>query len=115
MDGSRIILAAHRGDRKNCPENTMPAFESALRLGVDMIETDVRMTKDGHLILIHDLEVKRTTGACGKVNEMTLAELRRLDAGSWFSSEFSDTVIPTVAEFIELIKDADVMINWVLN
>ena len=54
MDGSRIILAAHRGDRKCFPENTMPAFESALRFGVDMIETDVHMTRDGHLVLIHD-------------------------------------------------------------
>ena len=115
MDGKRIILAAHRGDRKNCPENTLPAFEAAIKQRVDMIETDVRMTKDGHLVLIHDWELKRTTDGCGLVSEMTLAELRTLDAGAWFSPSFSGTVIPTVSEFIDLIKDTNVMINWELK
>ena len=54
MNASRIILAAHRGDRKKHHENTMPAFEAALRFGADMIETDVHMTSDGHLVLIHE-------------------------------------------------------------
>ena len=52
MDGKRVILAAHRGDKKRYPENTLPAFEAALRFGVDMIETDVHMTLDGELIII---------------------------------------------------------------
>ena len=54
MDGNKVILAAHRGDKKKCPENTMPAFENALRFGVDMIETDVHMTSDSASVLIHD-------------------------------------------------------------
>ena len=62
MNGSRIILAAHRGDRFNYPENTMPAFESAVNASVDMIETDVRMSKDGELVLMHDRSALRTTG-----------------------------------------------------
>ena len=72
MDGSRIILAAHRGDKKKYPENTMPAFESALRLGVDMIETDVHMTSDGHLVLIHDRNLSRTAGFNGFTDQTTL-------------------------------------------
>ena len=54
MNGKRVILAAHRGDRVKCPENTMPAFESSVNFGVDMIETDVRMSLDGELVIIHD-------------------------------------------------------------
>ena len=115
MNGSRVILAAHRGDRKNCPENTMPAFESALHFGVDMIETDVRMTKDGALVLTHDLSLKRITGVCGQTNEWTLDEIRTLDAGAYFSPEFQNTPIPTVEELIALIKDSDMLVNWELK
>ena len=83
MDGSRIHLGAHRGDRANFPENTMPAFISTCEMGCDAIETDVRMTKDGHLVLIHDRDVERTTNGKGFVDEMTLEEIRALDAGAW--------------------------------
>ena len=115
MDGSRIILAAHRGDNKKYPENTMPAFESALRLGVDMIETDVHMTSDGHLILIHDRNLLRTTGVNGFTDQTTLADIRKLDAGSWFSSDFVNTPIPTVEELIMLIKNSNMLVNWELK
>ena len=70
MDGTRIILAAHRGDKKRYPENTLPAFEAALRFGVDMIETDVHMTRDGHLIIMHDRNLKRTAGYDGFTYEI---------------------------------------------
>ena len=79
MNGSRIILAAHRGDRFNYPENTMPAFESAVSLGVDMIETDVRMSKDGELVLMHDRSTLRTTGVDKNIDEMLLSEIKKLD------------------------------------
>ena len=115
MDGDRIILAAHRGDRKTCPENTMPAFEAAIRLGVDMIETDVHMTKDGNLIIMHDLSLKRTTGADALTNQVDMEYIRSLDAGSWFSPDFKSTPIPTVEEFIDLIKNSDILINWELK
>ena len=84
MNYQGIILAAHRGDRKTCPENTMPAFEAALNAGMDMIETDIRMTKDGELVVFHDEEVSRTTGAKGWVKDMTLAEMRELDPSNGF-------------------------------
>ena len=111
----QIILAAHRGDRKCCPENTMSAFESALRLGADMIETDVHMTSDGELILIHDHSLARTAGFDGITHKMTLQEIKALDAGSWFSEKFAGERIPTVEEFIDLIKDSDMLVNWELK
>lgn len=115
MDSKRIILAAHRGDRKYCPENTIPAFEAAIKLGCDMIETDIHLTADGHLIVMHDRSAKRTTGGDRNVDEMTLAEVRELDAGALFSPEFTGTRVPTVAEFIDLIRDTDIMVNWELK
>ena len=115
MDGKRIILAAHRGDRKCAPENTMPAFEKSLAFGADMIETDVRMTKDGELILIHDRSTLRTTGYEGFTNEMTLEEIKALDAGGWFSEDYKGTQVPTVKEFIALIQDSDMLVNWELK
>ena len=111
MDGSRIILAAHRGDQSGFPENTMPAFESAVKSGVDMIETDVRMTKDGELVLVHDRSALRTTGVDKNIDEMTLLEVKKLDAGCNFIHPVR-TEIPTVSEFLELIKDTDIMVNW---
>ena len=115
MDGSRILLAAHRGDRKKCPENTMPAFENAMRFGVDMIETDIHMTSDGTLIIMHDLALKRTTGADGFTNLVNMEYIRSLDAGVFFSSDFKNTHVPTVEEFIDLIKDSDMLVNWELK
>ena len=115
MDGSRIILAAHRGDKKRYPENTMPAFESAMRLGVDMIETDIHMTKDGHLVLIHDRNLMRTTGVNGLTDQTSLEDIQKLDAGSWFSPNFMNTKVPTVEEFISLIKNSDMLVNWELK
>ena len=91
MNGSRILLGGHRGDRKHFPENTMPAMRAAVEMGCDAIETDVRRTKDGHLVLIHDRDVARTTNGHGNVDEMTLTELRALDAGSWKDPAFAGT------------------------
>ena len=113
--GGKIILAAHRGDKKRYPENTMPAFEAAVGKGVDMIETDIRMTRDGELIIIHDASTLRTTGADVNVNTATYKELRALDAGSVFSPEFTDTRIPAIGELIDLIKDTNMLINWELK
>lgn len=111
MNGSRMILAAHRGDKFRYPENTMPAFAAAVRLGVDMIETDVRMSKDGELVLIHDRSALRTTGIDKNIDEMTLSEIKELDAGCTFKDP-TQTDIPTVREFLAFIKDTDVLVNW---
>ena len=115
MDGSRILLGGHRGDRKNFPENTMPAFQAIIDMGADAIETDVRMTKDGHLVLIHDRDVVRTTNGQGFVDQMTLEEIKALDAGFWKGDEFKGVQIPTVEEFLELIAPTNIIINWELK
>lgn len=109
MYTGKVILAAHRGDRKTCPENTMPAFEKALAFGVDMIETDIHMTKDGELIIMHDCNTKRTTWHDGLIDQMTFGEIKALDAGGWFSGEFKNTSVPSVQEFIERIKDTQIL------
>ena len=115
MIGDKIILAAHRGDRKRAPENTLPAFEKAIAFGADMIETDVHMTRDGELIILHDRNTVRTTGHDGLTDQMTLAEIRALDAGGWFSPEYTNTPVPTVEEFMDLIQDTTILINWELK
>lgn len=115
MDGSKVILAGHRGDRVHFPENTMPAMRAAVELGCDMIETDIHMTKDGHLILMHDRDVSRTTDGSGFIDEMTLEQIRNLDAGSWKDPGFAGTKVPTVEEFIEYISGTDLMVDWELK
>ena len=83
-----IYVAAHRGWSTAYPENTMEAFRAAAEIGVDQIETDVRVTKDGELVLIHDATVDRTTNGTGRVIDMTLAELKTLDAGIHKGEQF---------------------------
>lgn len=100
-----IYVAAHRGWSQKYPENTMLSFRKALELGVDQLETDVRITRDNQLVLIHDAVVDRTTNGTGKVADMTLAQLRELDAGSWKDPAFAGEKIPTFIELMELVKD----------
>ena len=102
---NNIYVAAHRGWSAKYPENTMEAFRAAAELGVDQIETDLRVTKDGELVLIHDETVDRTTDGTGLVREKTLAELKRLDAGIWKGEEFRGARIPTFLAFMEYVKE----------
>ncbi len=94
---------AHRGDVMAAPENTVPAFVSAVKKGAAMIEFDVQKTKDGHLVIMHDPTVDRTTNGTGKVAELTFDEVRALDAGSWFGPEFAGTPVPTFEEALDTI------------
>lgn len=98
-------VAAHRGFSEKYPENTMAAFRAAIEAGVDEIETDVRVTADGELVLIHDEMADRTTDGTGKICEMTLEELKKLDAGVKKGAEFAGERIPTLRELMELVKD----------
>ncbi len=100
-----IKVVGHRGNVKHTPENTIPAFVKAIELGVDLIEMDVRQTKDGELVILHDITVNRTTDGHGNVFDMTLSEIKKLDAGSWFGDEFKGTRIPTLKEALDTIKD----------
>jgi glycerophosphoryl diester phosphodiesterase len=106
-----VIVLAHRGYSAKAPENTMAAFELALAVGADGIELDVHMTRDGEIVVIHDDTLDRTTNGKGPVSDQTMAELRELDAGSWFSPEFAGERIPTLKRVLELIKDKDVLLN----
>lgn len=92
------LIIAHRGASGYAPENTMAAFELAERLGADFIELDIRMSKDGELVVIHDKTVDRTTNKAGSVHNYTLRELQGMDAGSFFSAKYSDETIVTLEE-----------------
>ncbi len=103
-------LCAHRGASSTHPENTLPAFAEALRLGAHMIEFDVQLTRDGALVLMHDPTVDRTTNGKGKVSDLTLAELRSLDAGTRMNERFAGTRIPTFEETLAMMP-RDVWLN----
>ncbi len=102
-----LTLIAHRGYSSEFPENTMPAFEGALDIGVDYIETDVQMTKDGRLVLFHDDDLARITGVEGAVSDYTYEELSAMDAGSWFDSAHEGVRIPTLEELLLVLRDSD--------
>jgi len=105
-------IIGHKGAAGYAPENTLSSLQVALDMGVDMIEIDVHMTKDGEVVVFHDEEVSRTTNGKGKIHEMTLAEVKELDAGSWFSPDFAGEKIPTLREAIELVHGkADILID----
>lgn len=108
-------IIAHRGASRYAPENTMPAFARAVQMGADGIETDVHLSKDGIPVLIHDESLNRTTSGKGLVKEYTVHELKKLDAGSWFSSHFKHTPIITLEEFLRWVKPYPVLINLELK
>jgi len=101
-----MITIAHRGASSVAPENTLAAFKEAVGKGADMIELDVRLSSDGAVVVFHDLELTRTTDGSGPVEDLTLAELKRLDAGSWFSERFRGERIPTLEEAIQAISSS---------
>ncbi|MBI3297983.1 MAG: glycerophosphodiester phosphodiesterase [Elusimicrobia bacterium] len=94
-------LIAHRGASGTHPENTMAAFRAAWDAGVRAIEFDVQRAKDGALVVVHDNELKRTSGDSRAVRELTLAELQGLDAGGWFDARFRGERIPTLEELAD--------------
>src|SRR2546426_8463503 len=104
-----VLVIAHRGASGHAPENTLAAFWKAVLLGATFIETDLQLSRDARFVAIHDATVNRTTNGQGVVHEMTLAELRLLDAGSWFGSEFTGERIPTLEEILEFSKKNDVV------
>jgi glycerophosphoryl diester phosphodiesterase len=99
----RPILLAHRGDLAHAPENTLPSFSQAIQKGADGVELDAKLTADGHVIVIHDETVDRTTDGKGKVAKLTLDDIRKLDAGSWFNAEFAGTKVPLLEEVFETV------------
>lgn len=104
-------ILAHRGFSAAAPENTIAAFKAAIEAGADGFELDVHMTRDGELVVIHDETVDRTTNGTGWVKDLTLRELKELDAGLWFSPQFVNERIPTLGEVLELVRDSKHIVN----
>lgn len=92
---------AHRGAAGSRPELTRIAFERAIEIGVDMIEIDVQLTRDGRLVVLHDLVLGRTVPGRGSVRDLDLVELQTLDAGSWFAPEYAGARVPSLREVLE--------------
>ncbi|WP_158738756.1 glycerophosphodiester phosphodiesterase family protein [Alteribacillus sp. YIM 98480] len=108
------VMIAHRGMMTLAPENTMPAFEKAVDRGVEVIEADVQTSKDGVPVIIHDYTVDGTTNGTGKVEDLTLNELKSLRASNGWD-EYPDVEIPTLKELLEYAQDEDVVINLELK
>ena len=96
-------LCAHRGGMDTHPENTLPAFQHAISLGAHMIEFDIQLTRDSFLVIMHDETVDRTTNGKGKVSDLTLAEIRQLDAGLKMDARFAGTGVPTFEETLAIM------------
>ena len=111
MKRLKTQIIAHRGASRYAPENTMPAFELAYEMGAHMIEFDVHLSKDLIPVIIHDEDVKRTTNGTGLVRDLTIEELKQLDAGSWFSPKFSETRISTLNELLIWLNDKELGAN----
>lgn len=107
----KIEITAHRGASSLYPENTMAAFRGAKELGADVIELDVQQTKDKEIIVIHDKNLKRTTGVDKNVWEVTKEERQNLDAGSFLKNEFIGEKIPLLKEVVDWAKENDMKLN----
>jgi glycerophosphoryl diester phosphodiesterase len=101
----KTSIVGHRGAPACAPENTMASFREGLRQGADIIELDVQLSVDGHVVVFHDDQLERTTDGTGPLAARTLAELRALDAGSWFDGRFSGERIPTLDEVLTWAKN----------
>ena len=100
----KFMNIAHRGASSYAPENTFVAYDKALAMGINHVELDIHLTRDGQIVVIHDDTVDRTTNSSGRVADFTLDELRALDAGSWFSSEYMGERIRSLGETLEHYK-----------
>lgn len=103
-EGGRVAAISHRGEHLKHPENTIPAYNAAIDAGADFIETDVRTTSGGRLVIMHDGNVDRCTNGHGEVSKMTFDEIRRLDAGVKTGEKFAGTRVPTFEEVLELAR-----------
>ncbi len=103
-------VISHRGANKLAPQNTIPAFEKSLEIGVDGFETDVHMSSDGVPVVCHNYTIDETSNGQGKISEMTLEQLRSYDFGSYFDEKYKGTPLPTLEEFLTLCETADIEI-----
>jgi glycerophosphoryl diester phosphodiesterase len=99
------FVAAHRGSSGTAPENTMAAFREAIEAGANMIETDIHLTSDGHIVAFHDLKLLKKSNGDKNIGEFTLENLQKIDAGGWFDNKFAGERIPLLSDILSLIKD----------
>ncbi|TAK36232.1 MAG: glycerophosphodiester phosphodiesterase, partial [Chloroflexota bacterium] len=111
----KVQVVGHRGAMGHAPENTMASFTQGLALGADAIELDVQLSRDGALVVIHDATVDRTTSGTGLVKDLSLQELRQLDAGSWFGPQFAGERIPTLGEVLDWARGRTRLIVEIKN
>lgn len=114
-DTGKIHICAHRGLSTHAPENTLAAFRAAYESGATVCETDLALTKDQEIVLLHDDTVDRTTDGKGLVRELTLAQINELDAGNWFSDRFGNERVPTLRAALELAKELGLIIQLELK
>lgn len=103
-NGDKLFVIAHRGVSGLYPENTLRAFEEAIKVNAEMVELDVSISKDGIPVVVHDRTVDRTTDFEGDVQSFTLSELKDMEVGAWFAEEFRGEPFPTLREALELMK-----------
>jgi len=104
-------VIGHRGAARHAPENTLAGLRAAASMGVTCVEFDVRLTRDGVPVLFHDDTVGRTTDGQGRLGALTLVQVRRLDAGSWFAPRFAGEPVPTLVEAIKALARLDLAAN----
>lgn len=98
------LILAHRGANKVAPQNTIPAFIKALEFNADGIETDVHLCKDGEIVICHNYTVDETSNGIGLIDELTLAQLKAMDFGSYFNKDFSGVSLPTLSELLDVVR-----------
>lgn len=103
-DGVEFYNVAHRGFSAIAPENTISAFEKGIEAGANMLEMDVMMTGDNHVIVFHDYRLGRTTNGSGLVKKQNLNDLKALDAGVWFSHKYKEERVPLLDDVLEMAK-----------
>ena len=106
-----FMVIAHRGWSGAYPENTLIGMREAIKLGCDMVEFDVGLTRDRKIIIIHDDTLERTTNGAGRVRDWTYKELRALDAGSWFHPRYAGTKLPSLDEILLICKGSNIQVN----
>ncbi len=104
-NSGKVLVIGHRGALGHAPENTMASFQRGWELGADLVELDIHMSRDGELVVMHDGDVSRTTNGRGRIKDMTLAEIKELDAGEWFDAGFRGQRVPTLAEVLAWARE----------
>lgn len=104
------LVIAHRGSSAHAPENTIASIKKAVEQGAAAVEIDIHRTMDNHIVALHDITLDRTTNGGGPVYEKSLAQIKQLDAGSWFSTDYAGESIPTLEEILNYLQDKDIQL-----